>query len=217
MPVPVAIGRSFLSSSATVLYEVPTSKVLVLKQILLCNQDGSGQGVSLYSVPAGGDAEDANSFLRLAEIDPGATEPIEMNMMLEAGDQLVGVANNPDVVSIAADGVLLDADESPAALVLARGMVPDSATLAYESVAVTTVMKHIAVCNTTADPHTFSLYSVAAEQTQGDGHALFKAYTVPGRSTLFASLVHTMDEGSALYVEADVAGALTLIASGVAA
>lgn len=78
---------------------------------------------------------------------------------------------------------------------------------------ITTIVKCIDVCNTTASPITISIHLVHSGGTAGTGNALFYTVSVAGNSTFQWTGTQVLNAGD--FIQAVAAGAgLTLTASG---
>lgn len=215
MATPVALGSTFLGSSSATLYTVPEGEHLLLKQVILCNQDVTERTVDLHSVPSAGSASAANAILSQATLGVG-TSALEMNMVLRSGETLRGLASEPGVVSFFGSGILLSEDSLPEPLVFYRGQLGAGTTELYESTG-TTIVKGISICNASDSTRTFGLRIVPDGEVLGSQHAIWHDRAVPARSTVFMNLSSVLDVGDTLHAVADAGSALTVIASGVAA
>lgn len=216
MATPVVLGSSYLGTSTSTLSTVAADERVLLKQVLLCNQDSIERTVSLWNVPSAGAPGDANAVLVDAPL-PVGTSIFDLSMVMSEGDTLQAVAEAAGVISVRASGLSIPDTAQPLPTVLSRGLLGSSPAVLYTSTGVTTVITHISVCNTSASARTFSLYLVPSGESQGDEYALWKEEAVPANTSVFLSMAAPMDDGDVLYGEADVGSALCAIASGVAA
>jgi hypothetical protein len=90
---PVALTNS----NATVGSAVPSSRVWVAKQVIICNTDGADR---LVYLAIGTAATVANRFISALPIAAADTIVLDTALVMTAGEQLYGYADTGSVVSV---------------------------------------------------------------------------------------------------------------------
>jgi hypothetical protein len=99
---------------------------------------------------------------------------------------------------------------------LCRTQIGAATTTLYSAPAsTTTIITHIAICNTTTGAVTFSLANVVNGGAEADNNRFMKDAQVNAKSTIYVDLAMVLAAGDSLRGTASAASALTIIASGV--
>lgn len=80
-----------------------------------------------------------------------------------------------------------------------------------------TIIKNLTFTNTTAIPATINIFIVPNSNVAGNNNQLSMLRTIPANGTYqaFEAIGHVMNSGDSLYAQASIAGAITIIASGI--
>lgn len=96
----------YLSNSYGTLYTVPASTKAIVKELVLCNTDTAEHTVSVRVVPSGETAGDEHCIFKDAAIPANTTWHLgEMSLVLEADEDVNGVADAASKVTIRLSGV----------------------------------------------------------------------------------------------------------------
>lgn len=215
--IPTQIDGVLLGDAPALLYAVPADRRLVVKQVSFTNLDSMARAISLHNAAPADPATTANAVVYQANLGAGASALLPMTMVLGPGDQILAGASVAGVVSCTIVGLLYENDDEPQPAVLHRGLVTAAPTEVYAGpVGVTTVVKHLTLCNVTIADRQVSAYFVPDGATLDDAHLVLRR-TIPARSTLFEAMSFMLGEGDGLHLEASAASTVAAVVSGVAA
>lgn len=107
-PITAIIEGQFLSGAAALLYVSPTGVYSQIVKLSCVNSDSASHVVTIYLVPAGGTAGNANVVTNAQPILPKQTfnSPNEYAHVLNPGDAIWGFADVAGKVNIRASALL---------------------------------------------------------------------------------------------------------------
>lgn len=100
MPISGRIDGDWVKAAGYEILEVPAGKTWTLTGFIATNQESTPHWLSLHRFGSGGSAEDKNRILAQSVIIGNETITGFRGLILLAGDKLVAVADEDDVVSI---------------------------------------------------------------------------------------------------------------------
>jgi hypothetical protein len=100
------VAGSLLTGSAAVYYTVvaPVLKTIV-KEMTFCNVDTVAHTFTVYIVPTGGTASDANAEFKNIVIQAGETFIVGRTCVMETGATIQALADTGSVISFSCSGV----------------------------------------------------------------------------------------------------------------
>lgn len=100
------IESKFASSANTTEYTTPAAKHTIIDKLTATNLDASSQTITIYLVPSGSTAVDANKLISAKSIATGAIYDFTelKNHILNAGDFISVIASGASMVVIRASG-----------------------------------------------------------------------------------------------------------------
>ena len=101
---PVRLGVQAIPTITGTVYTVPASTRTILKSIDIANTNGAGVTVSVYLVPSGDSASNANTLLPGVTIAANTLLQWAGVQVLEAGDTLQAVGSTTGISIIASGG-----------------------------------------------------------------------------------------------------------------
>lgn len=101
------VEGSQLTGSAVTYYTAPAKTKTILKKLTLTNTSAGAVTATVYLIPSGGTAGDANTLKKAVSIAAGATYDCAeaVNHVLEPGDFLQALASAGTAVTLMASGV----------------------------------------------------------------------------------------------------------------
>ncbi|MDA8395552.1 MAG: hypothetical protein M0T72_10000 [Candidatus Dormibacteraeota bacterium] len=115
VPTPQRLYQGQPAATEAALYTAPASTTnnpapgatAILKSMLVCNTTASAATLTLYIVPSGGAAGAANEIYNALSIAAGATQQIDLEQYLEAGDFLAGLQGTASALTVTLSGVTI--------------------------------------------------------------------------------------------------------------
>lgn len=95
----------FPSISGTVLYTVPTSSTIILKNIVLTNTTSSEATITVHVVQSGGSAAPSNAILYSHGITARGVSTLDCSIVMSGDAFIVGVNGTNNAITVTLSGV----------------------------------------------------------------------------------------------------------------
>lgn len=101
--------NGLLTASNATYYTVPVGKIAVIKDVWLANKDSATRSVTVYRVPNGSAAGDANAIMNGVTVEELSAYQQTGDLVLAAGGTLQAFSDVANKVTMTVTGILYDA------------------------------------------------------------------------------------------------------------
>lgn len=206
------------SPAGSAFYTGASDIIGVLRDLAICNYSANGRSYSVYFVPSGGSAANANCIMKDRAIAAGASDMFRFIAPLNTGDKLWLAADAGSALSVQASGTEYATSQltqwTPTRLV--QDVCPTSIATKYTvGAGKRAIIKDLLICNLGSGTPDFDIAVVKSGESLTNAAYWFKDYGLTANQSLQLRTSFVLEAGDTVRLNASSSNAVAITMNGV--